>query len=103
MSTTTEPQPNWQHKLASRYNGTGSGQRYGLVIDERSYVLQLEQSLRLTQGDTNDCCCVIKASQTTFERLFRGQLSSMQAVFQGHLKIDGDLSAAMQFKAFFQP
>jgi len=52
----------------------------------------------VSPGSDDSVDCTISASEETFSKLMKGEISALPAYLSGKLKLSGDLGAAMQLQ-----
>lgn len=80
-------------KMQQRLSGSQINGSVKLDCGDDGALLMEGQSVSLADGPAD---CVISLSKTDLEALVAGDLDPMGAFMQGKLKVDGDMSVAMQ-------
>ena len=80
---------------------TSIGAVYKFVLDGPgggTYVVDLKQALRVTEGD-GPAGCTVLMSAADFVDLFEGRANGQALFFGGKLKVEGDMGVAMQLQS----
>ncbi len=79
---------------------TSIGAVYKFVLDGPgggTYVVDLKQALRVTEGD-GPAGCTVLMSAADFVDLFEGRANGQALFFTGKLKVEGDMGLALKLQ-----
>ena len=57
-----------------------------------------EGKVSVSPGNDESADCTVSASEETYSKLIKGEISALPAYLSGKLRLKGDLSAAMQLQ-----
>jgi putative sterol carrier protein len=80
-------------KIRERVSGSGFGRSVKFDLGEDGAIIVDGESVTTGAGDAD---CTITVSKDDFESIAAGELNPTAAFMQGKMKIDGDMSVAMQ-------
>ncbi|MEO4001589.1 SCP2 sterol-binding domain-containing protein [Mesorhizobium sp. CAU 1732] len=80
-------------KIAAKASGSGFSRSVKLDTGSDGVIVIDGSSVSTTDADAD---CTIKLSKDNLESLIAGELNPTMAFMQGKLKVEGDMSVAMQ-------
>ena len=80
-------------KIASKADGSGFSRSVKFDLGTDGVIVIDGQKVSTADGDAD---CTIKLSKDDLESLIAGELNPTMAFMQGKLKVEGDMSVAMQ-------
>lgn len=101
MTTAAELIERIKQKVATQKDLlTSVGAVYKFVLEGEgggTYLLDLKQSLAVTQGD-GPASCTVSMACSDFVDLFEGRADGQALFFNGKLRVDGDMGLALKLQ-----